>query len=40
MVKDQRTAVETTDTQGVLNGKIDNFLEAALAHRLGGDDEE
>ena len=40
MVKDQRTAQETTDTQGVLNGKIDNFLEAALAHKLGGDDEE
>lgn len=40
MVKDQRTAVETTDTQGVLNGKIDNFLEAALAHRLSGEDEE
>lgn len=40
MVKDQRTAVETTDTQGVLNGKIDNFLEAALAHRLGGEEEE
>lgn len=39
MVKDQRTAVETTDTQGVLNGKIDNFLEAALAHRLGGEEE-
>ena len=34
MVKDQRTACETTDTQGVLDGKIDNFLEAALAHRL------
>lgn len=34
MVKDQRTAHETTDTQGVLDGKIDDFLEAALAHRL------
>ncbi len=40
MVKDQRTAHETTDTQGVLNGKIDTFLEAALAHKLGKDDEE
>lgn len=34
MVKDQRTAYETTDSQGVLDGKIDGFLEAALAHRL------
>lgn len=36
MVKDQRTACETTDTQGVLDGKIDMFLESSLAHRLGG----
>lgn len=34
MVKDQRTAHETTDSQGVLDGKLDPFLEAALAHRL------
>ncbi len=34
MVKDQRTACETTDSQGVLDGKLDPFLEAALAHRL------
>ncbi len=34
MVKDQRTACETTDSQGVLDGKIDNFLESALAHKL------
>ena len=38
MVKDQRTSVETTDTSGVLDGKIDAFLEAALALRLGKDD--
>ncbi len=34
MVKDQRTACETTDSQGVLDGKLDPFLEAALVHRL------
>lgn len=34
MVKDQRTACETTDTSGVLDGKIDAFLEAALAKKL------
>ncbi len=36
MVKDTRTAVETTDSQGVLDGKIDQFLEAALASRVKG----
>ncbi len=36
MVKDQRTACETTDSGGVLDGKIDNFLEAALAQKLEG----
>lgn len=36
MVKDTRTAVETTDSQGVLDGKIDHFLEAALASRVRG----
>lgn len=39
MVKDQRTACETTDAQGVLDGKIDMFLESSLAHRLGGGDK-
>jgi len=34
MVKDQRTAHETTDSGGVLDGKIDDFLEAALAQKL------
>ncbi len=34
MVKDQRTACETTDTNGVLDGKIDTFLEASLAKKL------
>ncbi|KDA03036.1 peptide chain release factor 2, programmed frameshift [Hyphomonas oceanitis SCH89] len=31
MVKDLRTEVETSDTQGVLDGDIDRFLSAALA---------
>lgn len=39
MVKDARTSYETTDTQGVLGGKIDGFLESSLAHRFGGDGE-
>lgn len=38
MVKDLRTETETSDTQGVLNGDIDRFLEASLAHRVQGDD--
>jgi peptide chain release factor 2 len=33
MVKDLRTGVETSNTQGVLDGDINAFLEAALAHR-------
>jgi peptide chain release factor 2 len=37
MVKDARTAHETTDSAGVLDGKLDGFLEATLAHRLDGD---
>jgi peptide chain release factor 2 len=31
MVKDLRTNVETSDTQGVLDGDLDRFLEASLA---------
>ncbi len=34
MVKDLRTEVETSNTQGVLDGDIDMFLSAALAHGL------
>jgi len=30
MVKDLRTGVETSDTEGVLDGKLDMFVEAAL----------
>jgi peptide chain release factor 2 len=36
MVKDLRTEVETSDTQGVLNGDLDRFLEASLAKAVGG----
>jgi len=34
MVKDLRTDVETSDTQGVLDGDIDRFLSAALAAKI------
>jgi len=40
MVKDQRTGVEKGNTQAVLDGAIDEFLEAALAGRVGGEDAE
>jgi len=36
MVKDLRTNVETSNTQAVLDGDIDAFLAAALAHRVKG----
>jgi peptide chain release factor 2 len=39
MVKDLRTGVETSDTQGVLNGDLDEFMAAALAQRVGGTGE-
>lgn len=34
MVKDLRTSIETGNTQAVLDGEIDLFLEAALAERV------
>ncbi|MBU6474688.1 MAG: peptide chain release factor 2 [Alphaproteobacteria bacterium] len=34
MVKDLRTGHETSDTQGVLDGDLDPFLEASLAQKL------
>ena len=40
MIKDLRTNIETNQSDKVLNGDIDMFLEGALAHRLGGDDDE
>jgi peptide chain release factor 2 len=39
MVKDLRTGVETSDTQGVMDGDIDQFLSASLAHKLGPETE-
>lgn len=36
MVKDLRTGVETSDTQGVLNGDLDQFMAASLAARVHG----
>jgi peptide chain release factor 2 len=38
LVKDLRTGVENTSPQGVLDGDLDTFLEAALAQRVGGDE--
>jgi peptide chain release factor 2 len=35
MVKDLRTGVETSDTSGVLDGDLDDFMGAALAARVG-----
>ncbi len=34
MVKDLRTNVETSDTQGVLDGDLDKFIAASLAERI------
>ncbi len=34
LVKDLRTDVETSDTQGVLDGDLDKFMAAALASRI------
>jgi peptide chain release factor 2 len=36
MVKDLRTGVETSDTQGVLDGDLDAFMAAALALQVSG----
>lgn len=36
MVKDLRTSVETSDTQGVLDGDLDQFMAAALAQEVSG----
>ena len=40
LVKDLRTDVETSDTQGVLDGDLDAFMGAALAQRLGSMGED
>lgn len=36
MVKDLRTGVETSDTQGVLDGDLDQFMAATLAQNVAG----
>jgi peptide chain release factor 2 len=38
MVKDLRTGVETSNTGAVLDGDLDDFMAAALAHRIKGGD--
>ncbi len=40
MVKDLRTQVETSDTQGVLDGDLDAFMAAALSQRVGANNED
>ncbi|MCB2106689.1 MAG: peptide chain release factor 2 [Rhodobacteraceae bacterium] len=40
LVKDLRTEVETSDTQGVLDGDLDKFMAASLASRIKGGGEE
>jgi len=40
LVKDLRTEVETSDTQGVLDGDIDRFLSASLAAKIHGGEEK
>ena len=40
MVKDLRTNVETSDTQGVLDGDLDAFMGASLAQRVGNTRDE
>ena len=39
MVKDLRTNLETSDTQGVLDGKLDDFMAAALSQRVGQNED-
>jgi peptide chain release factor 2 len=36
MVKDLRTGVEKGNAQGVLDGDLDDYMAAALAHKIGG----
>lgn len=40
MIKDLRTGTESTNSQGVLDGDIDMFLESSLSHRLGISDKQ
>jgi peptide chain release factor 2 len=36
MVKDLRTGVEKGNAQGVLDGDLDDYMAAALSHKIGG----
>jgi len=36
LVKDLRTGAQSTDPKRVLDGDIDEFIEASLAHRVSG----
>jgi len=38
MVKDLRTGVQTSNTGGVLDGDLDQFMEAALAQKAFGEE--
>lgn len=40
MVKDLRTGIETSDTSGVLDGKLDPFMAAALSARVSSAEDE
>ena len=37
LVKDLRTGYQTSDSKGVLDGDLDPFLQASLAHKLTDD---
>ncbi len=39
LVKDLRTGVESTNPQAVLDGDLNSFMEAALAHQVSGEDK-
>jgi peptide chain release factor 2 len=38
LVKDLRTGVESTSPDNVLDGELNEFMEAALAHQVKGSD--
>ncbi|MDD9909949.1 MAG: peptide chain release factor 2 [Ahrensia sp.] len=39
LVKDLRTGIESTSPQSVLDGELNAFMEAALAHQVSGEDK-
>ena len=40
LVKDLRTGVETSGTNAVLDGDLDDFMAAALAQRVKGEESD